>query len=123
MLKYVILAVFTLPFVAYGLLKALISYRSGLISRGSFILRIFFWASIAIFALLAREIYNFLRSNDLTDSPPLSLAEILLFIGVVFALALIIRLYSKLDSTEKRLSDLHEKLSIELSGNDQDRAN
>lgn len=117
MLKYTILAIFTLPFVAYGLLRAFISYRSGLIGGGSLALRFMFWLGIATFTLFAKEIYDFLRGNDLTDSPPLSLAEILLFIVVVFSLTLIIRLYSKLDTAEKRLSDLHEKLSIELSRN------
>jgi len=51
----------------------------------------------------------------LTDSTPLSLPDVVLATGVMLAFSLCIRLYSKFDAMDKRLSDLHEKLSINSS--------
>ncbi len=79
------------------------------------LLRLIFWLGIGAGIIFAQQIYNFLVHNDLTNSTPLSLADVVLVTGVNFSLFLTIRVYTRLDHTERRLSDLQEKLSIRES--------
>ncbi len=121
MFKYIFLATFTLPFVLYGLLKAIHSYRTGRVGPLSLTIRLIFWIAIGSGILFAKNIYELLSIQGLTDSLPLSLADVVLSIGVMFSLFLILRLYSRLDEAEKRASDLHETLSVHLSRDDEKR--
>ena len=113
--KYTILIILNLPFVLFGLLKAYTMYRAGILSRFSLLLRICFWAGTGLCIIFSKFIYSFLQGHNLTDSPALSLADVLLVTGVNFSLFLCLRLYSKLEQTERRVTELQEKLSIKLS--------
>lgn len=113
--KYTLLLILNLPFVIFGYLKAFMMYQEGILRRGGLILRIVFWTIIILGFVFAQKIYNYLSDNNLTDSPPLSLADVILVTGVVFCLFLTIRMYSKIDKLEKKISDLHEELSIRES--------
>jgi len=110
--KYALLMIFNLPFIVFGLLKAFQMFKNASISISGLIARFTFWISILLGLMFAKNIYNYLRLNDLTDSPPLSLADVILITGVIFCFFLSIRVYAKLDAVEKRLNDLHTKLSI-----------
>jgi hypothetical protein len=113
--KYTILIVFNLPFVVFGIFSAIARYKENSLGRLSLLTRLFFWTFIGAGIIFAQQIYNFLIRNDLTNSQPLSLADVVLVTGVSFCFFLSIRLYSRLDNTERKLSDLQEKLSIMLS--------
>jgi len=113
--KYTLLIILNVPFVIFGYIKAATMYKSGSTRHVGFILRILFWTLILIGLVFTHEIYNFLNTNKLTDSTPLSLADVVLATGVIFSLFLSMQLYTKVDALEKRLSDLHEKLSINSS--------
>lgn len=115
MSKYLILAVFNLPFVIFGIISALARYKESSLGRLSLLMRLVFWLSIGAGIIFAQQIYDYLIRNDLTNSQPLSLADVVLVTGVSFCFFLSIRLYSRLDHTERKLSDLQERLSIELS--------
>jgi hypothetical protein len=115
--KYVILLLLNLPFVLFGLLKVVMLYHTKSLSRIGFLSRILFWLIILAGLVFAQEIYNYLNTNGLTDSTPLSLADVILTTGVILCLTLCFRLYAKNDAMEKRLSDLHEKLSVYTSIN------
>src|SRR4051794_6424889 len=115
MSKYLILIVFNLPFVIFGILSALARYKESSLGRLSLIIRLIFWIGIGAGIIFAQQIYNYLIHNDLTNSQPLSLADVVLVTGVSFCFFLLIRVYARLDHTERRLSDLQEKLSIQLS--------
>lgn len=115
MSKYLILAIFNLPFVIFGIISAVARYKESSLGRFSLALRLVFWISIGAGIIFAQQIYDFLVSNDLTNSTPMSLADVVLVTGVNFCLFLTIRVYTRLDHTERRLSDLQEKLSIILS--------
>ncbi len=110
--KYQILIVLNVPFVIFGLIKSYMFFKTGVIQRGGLFLRILFWAIILFGLVFAEEIYEFLGTHRLTDSTPLSIADVVLVTGVNFCFLLCMRLYTKVDILEKRLSDLHEKLSI-----------
>ena len=113
--KYQLLIILNLPFVIFGVFSALVRYKESSMSRLSLLLRLIFWSSIAFGIFFAKNLYNFLVGNRLTDSPPLSLADVVLVTGVSFCFFLCIRLYSRLDATEQRLTELQERLSIILS--------
>jgi hypothetical protein len=113
--KYVILAVLNLPFVLFGIINALIQYKENRLGRLSLLVRLVFWLLIASGIIFAKYMYNFLIGNDLTNSAPLSLADVILVTGVSFCLFLCIRLYAKADHTEQKLNELQEYLSIILS--------
>lgn len=117
MSKYELLFILNVPFVIFGLLKALMSYRTDKIDGLTFTLRVFFWTLILFVLIFAQEIYNYLFSHGLTDSTPLSLPDVVLATGLMLVFSLSIRLYSKFDAMDKRISDLHEKLSIYVSEN------
>lgn len=113
--KYTLLVLLNLPFVLFGFMRALAMYKMGSLQRLGLITRLAFWTFILLGLVFARNIYDFLTDHNLTDSTPLSLADVLLVTGFLLTLSLCVRLYAKVDILEKRLSDLHEKLSINSS--------
>jgi hypothetical protein len=113
--KYTLLLILNLPFVVFGFIKAAVSYKQEIVGRMGLIIRFGFWFAILMGLVFAQSIYTYLAENKLTDSGPLSLPDVILVTGVIFSLFLIIRLYSKVELLEKKLTDLHEKLSITLS--------
>lgn len=113
--KYTILILLNAPFVLFGVIKAIGAFRKGNLSPASLLVRLGFWLCVAMGLVFAEEIYYFLVVRGLTDSTPLSIADVILVTGISFCLFLIIRLYSKIEAQERRLADLHEKISIKLS--------
>jgi hypothetical protein len=113
--KYVLLFILNVPFVIFGYLKTVMLYRTKNTDRLTFILRFVFWTLILLVLVFSHNIYNYLYDHGLTDSTPLSLPDVVLATGVMLAFSLCVRLYSKVDAMDKRLSDLHEKLSINSS--------
>lgn len=113
--KYRLLMILNTPLVLYGISAAYNSYKKGNVRAIGLVLRILFWLAVLGGLWFAREIYDFLVVRGLTDSTPLSIADVVLVTGVSFCLFLIIRLYAKIDTQERQFTALHEALSIELS--------
>ena len=113
--KYTLLIIFNTPFVLFGIIKAFVMHSEKKLSRLAFISRLAFWLFLASGLLFAKPLYEYLAQNNLTDSTPLSLADVVLVTGVSTALFLCLRLYSRIDSQEKRLNELHQELSILLN--------
>lgn len=115
MSKYTLLILLNIPFVIVGVVKVFSAYNRGTARPIDLILRLAFWLVIFVGLVFAENIYQFLFLRGLTDSTPLSIADVVLVTGINICLFLILRLYSKLERQEKRFNDLHEKLSIKLS--------
>lgn len=113
--KYRLLMILNTPLVLYGIAMAYNSRKKGNIRGIGFALRTLFWLAVLCGLWFAREIYDFLVVRGLTDSTPLSIADVVLVTGVSFCLFLILRLYSMIDAQERQFTALHEALSIELS--------
>lgn len=113
--KYTLLIILNLPFVIFGIIKAISSFKKGNIKHLGFAFRIGFWGLVITGLFFAEEIYSFLVVRGLTDSTPLSIADVVLVTGLNFCLFLIIRLYTKIEKQEKRFTDLHEKIAIKMS--------
>jgi hypothetical protein len=115
--KYVLLFILNIPFVLFGYLKTAMLYRTKNTDNLTFVLRMLFWTAILLVLVFSHGIYNYLYDHGLTDSTPLSLPDVVLATGIMVCLSLCVRLYSKVDAMDKRISDLHEKLSVYISDN------
>jgi hypothetical protein len=110
--KYAILILLNAPFVLYAIVKCIVYFKEGLYSRVQLGVRLLFWSASLALLLFAKPIYDFLRDKQLTDSAPLSIADVLLATACVLSFTLIVRLYARLEKTEKKLTDLNEALTL-----------
>lgn len=113
--KYVLLVALNAPFIIYAIIKSTIYYRDGVYTRSQLLFRLFFWIGCLLMLIFAKPIYDFLRGNRLTDSPPLSIADVLLTTACFLSLTMIIRLYARLEKAEQKLTNLNEALALKKS--------
>ena len=115
MSRYAILVLLNLPLVLAALLSALVEYKMSKLSRKSFIRQVVIWAIIFTGLAAAKPIYEFLFSNGLTQTEPLSLFDVIQITGIIYVLFMANRSRIKLEALERRVQDLHQELSIRLS--------
>ena len=120
MSRYVILVVLNLPLVFAALLSALVEYKTGKLSGKSFVRQVIIWLIILTGLASAKFIYQFLFRNNLTQTEPLSLFDVIQITGIIVVLFMANRSRIKLETLERRVQDLHQELSIRLS-EDEDR--
>ena len=115
MSRYLILLLLNTPLVLAALASALVDYKMGKYSKKRFIGQTMIW--LTIFAGLASTqlLYEFLFSNHLTKTEPLSLFDVMQITGIIVVLFIANRSRIKLESLERRTQDLHQELSILLS--------
>lgn len=118
MSRYLILVLFNTPLIVIAILNSFISYKMKHLSIRRFIVKVSFWIVIFIGLVFSESIYNFLYSNGLTQTEPLSLFDVLQITGIIYVFYLVNRLYVKVDVLERRAHDLHQELSIKLSNNE-----
>jgi hypothetical protein len=110
------LLLLNLPFIIAGIMSALVAYKLRKLSRRKFIFQTVLWLLVLLGLVLAYPIYTFLFSNNLTNTEPLSLFDVIQITGIVLLFFLVNRARSKLDTLERQVHDLHRELSIRLSG-------
>lgn len=115
MLKYYLIVVLNLPLVLFGILSALQGYSRRRISRLGLGVWLAFWSTLGVGLFLVRPIYIWLEEHNLTDSVPLSIFDVVEVTGIIFALSLIFRLYSKMDTIEQRIARFNSEASITFS--------
>jgi hypothetical protein len=113
--RYLILVILNTPLVIAGIINAVVSYKLKHTSRRRFMLRLTLWLAIFIGLLFVEPIYSFLFSNNLTHTEPLSLFDVMQITGIIFTLFIANKAYGKVDLLERRIQDLHQELSIQLS--------
>jgi hypothetical protein len=113
--RYLILFLLNAPFAIAALVNALVSYKLSRTSKRRFILQCAFWLLVLVGLAAAQPIYEFLFSNQLTDTEPLSLFDVIQITGIMTALFIANRTHAKLEATERRVQDLHQELSIRLA--------
>ena len=116
MSRYVILLLLNLPFIIAAVLSALTQYKLGKSTKRKFYIQLVMWGLVVLALVLAEPIYNWLFSNNFTETESLSLFDVVLFTAVVMCFYLINRSRSRLDSLTKQVQDLHRALSIKASG-------
>lgn len=115
MLKYILIIVFNVPLVLAGLTRSIQSYRRGNLTGLGLAGWSVFWLVLLFGLVLAKPIFDFLQQKNLTDSTPLSLFDVVQTTGIVLAILLCLRLYTKLDATERQLHKLNREISIRLT--------
>jgi hypothetical protein len=113
--RYLILIILNAPLVCVGILSAVVSFKMGHITKGRLAFRLFLWVGILLGLIFAEPIYNYLFSNKLTETEPLSLFDVIQITGIVLTLFIANRAYIKAETMERRVQDLHQELSIRLS--------
>lgn len=98
-----------------ALLGALVEFKMGKLTRKKYAVQIFVWLFILAGLASAKYIYEFLFSNRLTTTEPLSLFDVIQITGVITVLFMANRSRIKIESLERRVQDLHQELSIRLS--------
>jgi hypothetical protein len=119
--RYLLLLILNAPFIIAGLINSVVSYKLSKISKQRATLQIVLWSVVLIGLVLAKPIYQFLFTNNLTDTEPLSLFDVIQITGIVILLFMANRARTKLDALERRVQDLHQELSIRLSSKTKDK--
>ena len=115
MSRYLILLLLNTPFILAGLLNALVNYKLKKVSSRKFVYQLGMWIIIFAGLALVKPIYQFLFSNHLTQTEPLSLFDVAEITGIVAVIFIGSRSRSKIEVLERRIQDLHQELSIRLS--------
>lgn len=115
MSRYLLLVLLNLPLIVAGLLGALVDFKLGKISRKKYVGQTLLWLFILLGLAAAKPIYEFLFTNQLTETEPLSLFDVIQITGVVLVLFMANRSRIKVDTLERKVQDLHQELSIRLS--------
>lgn len=98
-----------------ALLSAITQYKLGKSSRRRTVVQMFVWIVILTGLAIAEPFYEWLYSNELTQTEPLSLFDVIQITAIVVIFYIANRTRVKLEETERRLNDLHQQLSIHLS--------
>ena len=115
MSRYLLLVIVNVPLILLGITNAVVGYKLKRTSFRRFVFRLVLWLGILAALVLVQPIYNFLFSNNLTQTEPLSLFDVILITGTIIVLFLANLANSRAAILEKQVRDLHQELSIRLS--------
>ena len=115
MSRYLILVLLNIPLICAAILNAVVSYNMKHLPLRRMVFKVAFWIVVLASLVFAQPIYNFLYSQGLTRTEPLSLFDVIEITGVILVFYLVNRLYVKVDVLERRVQDIHQELSIKLS--------
>lgn len=116
--RYLLLLIFTLPFIIAATVSLLTQYKLHKITRTRFVVWAVIWIIILLGLIFAEPIYDWLFLNNLTVSESLSLFDVVQITGIVMLFYIVNRLRQKTEVIERRLKDLHQEISIKLSTED-----
>lgn len=115
MSRYTLLLLLNLPFIFAAILTAITQYKLGKASRRRLFAQLLVWFIILCGLVAAEPIYQWLFRNNLTETEPLSLFDVIQITAIVIVFYIANRTRSKLEVLETRVQDLHRQLSINLS--------
>lgn len=99
-----------------AIISALTQYKLGKSTRRRFIAQTILWLIILSGLLVAQPLYDWLYNNELTQTEPLSLFDVIQITAIVITFYIANRTYTKLEEVELKLNHLHQELAIRLSG-------
>lgn len=113
--KFIILGVINTPIIIFGIVRAVSSYKTSRISKLRCKIEVVLWILIALGLVAVEPIYNLLVSNQLTDSAPMSIFDVVLLTFVLMSIFFIIRTNEKVSLVNKKIARLHESYAIKES--------
>jgi hypothetical protein len=115
MSRYLLLLLFTLPFILAGVLSAFTQYKLKKSSGKRAVMLIIFWVIVLAGLASASFIYDELTRRGFTQTDSLSLFDVVEITAIVFLLYVCNRMRQKISVMEDRLQDLHQEISIQVS--------
>ncbi|OGL34613.1 hypothetical protein A3F65_00755 [Candidatus Saccharibacteria bacterium RIFCSPHIGHO2_12_FULL_47_16b] len=115
MSRYLLLVILNTPLIIAAMMNTVVGYKLGHMGRRRFFFGLSFWLLIFAALVFVKPIYSYLFSNNLTQTEPLSLFDVMQITGIIFTLFIANRAYGKVDVLERKVQDLHQELSIKLS--------
>ena len=115
MSRYLILLILNTPLILAALLSALVDFKMRKLTRRKFSAQVLIWLIIFGGLAAAQPVYEFLFSNQLTKTEPLSLFDVIQISGIIVVLFIANRSRIKVERLERRVQDLHQEISIKLS--------
>lgn len=119
-MRYIILVILNLPIVLLAFINIVTQYKMRKIPAERFRIQIAIWIIILTVLISSFPLYNLIVQKPLLDSSELSLFDIVQTTTIIGILYVLNSQRQKTEITEKRLSDLHQELSIKLSKIDND---
>ena len=118
-MRYIILVLLNTPIILLALVNIVTQYKLKKVSKGRFRHQFILWLVVLILLIGSFPVYNMLNGHEPLNSDELSLFDIVQTTAIVFLFYVINNQRQRLDQTEKRLKDLHQELSIRLSGDEE----
>lgn len=115
MSRYLLLFLLNAPFILLAFASSVTQFKLKKISHRKLLLQIILYVTILTGFALAYPIYEWLFSNNLTQTEPLSLFDVVQITVIVILFYVVLRNKTRTDNLENRLSELHQELSIILS--------
>lgn len=115
MSRYLLLLLLNLPFILAAVMGIVTQYKLGQSSKRRFVVQVMVWLIILTGLAFAQPIYEWLFSNNLTETEPLSLFDVVQITAIVIVFYLANRTRTKVEALERRVRDLHQELSIYIS--------
>jgi hypothetical protein len=110
--KYALLVIINSPLIVFAVLMAVTSYKTGRSTKRRCTVLVVFWLLIGTGMLFVEPAYNLLVRANLTESPPLSVFDIILLTALIFLMLILVQLYDKLNNLSRKVSRLHENIAI-----------
>lgn len=110
--KYAILILINLPLLIIGVIGAITSYKTKRISKKRMRAELVVWLVIAVGLIFVEPFYNVLIRANLTDSPSMSIFDMVLLTSLLFCLLLIKNSNEKLNLLNRKISRMHEHLAF-----------
>lgn len=114
-MRYIILLIFNTPIILMALISVVTQYKLRSIQKGRFVRQSIFWLTLLVALFTALPLYNVLSGRAPLDSGGLSVLDIVQATAVFMLFYVINRQRQSIERTERRLRELHQKLSIILS--------
>src|SRR5688572_26524691 len=113
--RYTILLILNLPLVFIGLLGTLQQLANKKVSRASIVIKALIWLVILFGLIFSESIYDFLYSNNLTQTSSLSLFDVVEITGINYLLVIVRNVSKSLMEAQARINELNQEASIRLS--------
>lgn len=115
-MRYVILVLLNIPIIFLALINIITQYKTGKMGARRFRRQILLWLVILLALVGSFPLYNHLNGKYILDSSKLSFFDIVQTTAIVYLIYIINNHRRKIEQNERLIRDLHQEISIKLSG-------
>ena len=115
-MRYIVLVLLNLPVIILALVNILTQYKMHKVSKTRFYHQIILWLAIFTVLVCSFPFYNYLTNKPILDSSGLSLFDIVQTAAIVFLFYVVNHQRQQIERNDRIIRDLHQEMSIKLSG-------